>query len=243
MNDNRDRNVVTLREFVAEFWDQLTNLESRFFLSLRHLIFQPGRLTSAYLEGDRDTYARPLRLFIVVNVLFFFLGPVLSVFNNDAASYTHGPFGHLAKAAIESQAARSGLDPKVYFERIDTDIRNRAGSMVFITVPIFACFLKLGWRRRHFVEHLIFAVHYLSAFLIVMLLVGLLFQLDGRAILLLPFFLLPATFIALDRVYASRAWVTAIATPLTLAAFAFAYGVFNLSVFWVSIAILEIGFA
>ena len=241
MNNESERpSLITLKEFTTEFWDQLTNLESKVFRSLRHLVSRPGLLTNSYLSGDRESYVRPLRLFIVVNVIFFFLGPHLQVFKNNTGSYFVGPFGGYAKSTVKRQLSKTQLSSEIYIERLNTEIRSRAGSLVFVAIPLFAAFLKLGWRQRHYVEHLVFSLHFTTAFLVLILLTGLLMLLHPRAILLMPIVIIPFLFLSLRRTYMSRTWVTILMTLPVIAAFLFSYGVFNLSVFWISIALLEL---
>jgi hypothetical protein len=60
---------VTLREYLAEFIEALTNLEGRFWGTLRALLFRPGTLTTEYLAGRRVSWMRPLHLFLLINLL------------------------------------------------------------------------------------------------------------------------------------------------------------------------------
>ncbi len=64
---------LTLREYLAELLDALTNLEGRFWGSLRALVFKPGLLTADYLAGRRVRWMRPLHLFLFINLLYFFV--------------------------------------------------------------------------------------------------------------------------------------------------------------------------
>ena len=61
---------VTVREYLAEFFDQVFNLDSKLFKTLGAL-FIPGKLTKAYFLGKRKSYAPPIRLFLVLLVIFF----------------------------------------------------------------------------------------------------------------------------------------------------------------------------
>lgn len=64
---------VTLGEYLAEFIEAMTNLEGRFWGTLRALLFRPGKLTTEYLAGRRVFWMRPLHLFLVINLLYFLL--------------------------------------------------------------------------------------------------------------------------------------------------------------------------
>ncbi len=62
---------VSLRRYLAEFFDAAFNLDSRFWRSVGALLFRPGLLTSEYMDGRRVNWMRPLHLFLLVNLIFF----------------------------------------------------------------------------------------------------------------------------------------------------------------------------
>lgn len=57
-----------LEEVFESFW----HLDGRVFRTLRELL-SPGRLANAYLAGHRVRYIAPLRLFVILSVLTFFV--------------------------------------------------------------------------------------------------------------------------------------------------------------------------
>ena len=59
--------------FIAESVSEYFGLDGRLWRSLGALLFKPGALTEAYLDGRRTRYLRPLRLYLSATVLFFFL--------------------------------------------------------------------------------------------------------------------------------------------------------------------------
>lgn len=66
--EHEDRRFAHL---VAQFVHSLTDLDSRFWRSLRTLLFRPGRLSAAYLAGRRVCYMAPVSVFIIANLLYF----------------------------------------------------------------------------------------------------------------------------------------------------------------------------
>ena len=65
-----------LRDFrhaVEEVFESLWHLDGRIFRTLRDL-FVPGRVAVNYLAGHRVRYIAPLRLFVILTVLAFFVG-------------------------------------------------------------------------------------------------------------------------------------------------------------------------
>ena len=121
-----------LHRFVAQSFAELMGLDSRVWRTLGALVFKPGTLTRAYLSGRRETYARPLRVYLTATVLFFLLlstiDPVgraqdtifrdlngsdsLTVATLDAEldSTIAAGFDYLADDYAELDSARSRLD-------------------------------------------------------------------------------------------------------------------------------------
>ena len=63
--------IVSLWEVLRELVDELFFLESRVWQTLGPLFFRPGLLTMDYLAGRRARYVPPVRLYIVLSVIFF----------------------------------------------------------------------------------------------------------------------------------------------------------------------------
>ncbi len=50
--------VPSIKEFIAQSLDSIFNLDSKIFLTIRHL-FIPAKLTTTYLQGERKKYYPP----------------------------------------------------------------------------------------------------------------------------------------------------------------------------------------
>jgi len=66
-----------LEEVFESFW----HLDGRVFRTLRDLVV-PARLACNYIAGHRARYITPLRLFVILSVLTFFVGQMTVDFNN-----------------------------------------------------------------------------------------------------------------------------------------------------------------
>lgn len=69
-NNNR---IVSFGELVRDFFVNYFSFDTKFVRSIKPFLFQPGRLTKLFIEGKRASYVNPLRLYIIVSVVFFFL--------------------------------------------------------------------------------------------------------------------------------------------------------------------------
>ncbi|MGH8086321.1 MAG: DUF3667 domain-containing protein [Lysobacter sp.] len=66
---------------VEEFFEAFWHLDGRLWRTLRDLMV-PGRTARNYLAGHRQRYIAPLRLFVVLSVLTFFLGALTIHFDS-----------------------------------------------------------------------------------------------------------------------------------------------------------------
>lgn len=70
--DCRDH-TVSVKLLLQDFIRDVFTYDSRFFRSFVPLLFKPGALTVEYTRGRRVRYIPPLRLYIFVSLVFFFV--------------------------------------------------------------------------------------------------------------------------------------------------------------------------
>ena len=70
---NRHSPVQSFLHAFEEIFESFWHLDGRVFHTLRDL-FSPGRVACNYLSGQRARYMQPLRLFIILSLLTFFVG-------------------------------------------------------------------------------------------------------------------------------------------------------------------------
>jgi len=99
----------TVRHFLQEFADQYVALEGKLGRTLRVLILKPGQLTLDYVEGRRQRYVRPLKLYLTISVVFFGLLGVLP----DSLNPIARPGGDSidTPAKVESDGKREKTKP------------------------------------------------------------------------------------------------------------------------------------
>jgi hypothetical protein len=66
-----DLHDLTLRGFIGQVVEALSNIDARLIRSFRCLVTRPGDLTVAYLKGQRKPYILPLPIFLAANLAFF----------------------------------------------------------------------------------------------------------------------------------------------------------------------------
>lgn len=73
----------TFHHLFVHFFEDLTHYENAFWKTIRNLFFKPASLTKEYLSGKRLSYLAPVRLYIFISFITFFL---ISIFPNDPES-------------------------------------------------------------------------------------------------------------------------------------------------------------
>ena len=71
----------SIGEWIREFFASFLSVDSKFVHSIIPLILKPGKLTEDYVRGKRARYIHPIRLYLAISILMFF---VLSIQNNPA---------------------------------------------------------------------------------------------------------------------------------------------------------------
>lgn len=70
--ENTDQQV-SMKTLIGEFLSNYFSFDSKLGRSLRSFFFKPGALTRCFNEGKRMHYIHPMRLYLVVTFLFFFV--------------------------------------------------------------------------------------------------------------------------------------------------------------------------
>lgn len=180
-----------LRELTGELFSSVFSLDSRAFKSLPTLLFRPGRLTRDFLLGHRASQVPPLRMYLLVSLVFFlfFQHPAPDV-NEKTAVWVDdvqvsGPTSGKAGSRIELLRFKGSwarkfirplfatqvdkliqMDPQVLVNSVFAAVERAIPAGLFLFLPLLAGVMKiLFWRRRGlYFDHLIFALHFQTFF-------------------------------------------------------------------------------
>ena len=61
----------TMGDLFTNFLGSFTSFESKFFRSLKTLLFRPGRIIADYNSGKREMYFHPARMYVFLSFIFF----------------------------------------------------------------------------------------------------------------------------------------------------------------------------
>lgn len=73
----------TFYQLFVHFFEDLTHYENSFWKTIRNLIFKPSALTKEYLSGKRMSYLAPIRLYIFISFVTFFVMSIVPENEND----------------------------------------------------------------------------------------------------------------------------------------------------------------
>jgi hypothetical protein len=84
-------NVVPKETFwhmVTHFFYDITHFDSKFFTTLKDLLFKPGFLPKEYINGRRASYLHPIKMYVFTSAMFFllffsFFSPKTNISNLD----------------------------------------------------------------------------------------------------------------------------------------------------------------
>ncbi len=154
----------SLKNLFKQLVHHATSLDSRIARSLWLLLVKPGLLSREFLSGKRKKYVHPLKLFLLVNAIYFLVQPYSHVRGFNTNLYSH------LNRQLYSPLARQILYRKFPDKNIPPSYRNRfnarghtlARSLVFIMVFMFTLLVALleARSRRYLIEHLIFSLHF-----------------------------------------------------------------------------------
>lgn len=167
---------------VMEAVEGFTHFDGRLWRTLPPLFLNPGKLTRDYIDGHRASQIPPLRLFLVVLLIFFFAGGLRQSGPLIRLDRTDGSVAEMKRSMEEmkratSKLGRHGDDARVAWfkshvavaaehpDRFKEVMREWVHRGAIVMLPISAAILSLlfTFQRRFYVfDHLIFSMHSLS---------------------------------------------------------------------------------
>jgi hypothetical protein len=159
---------LSIRHYLGELLEIITHFDSKVLRSLWGLLRRPGSLSADHFAGRRVRYVAPLRLFVLLSVIYFFSNSIFpyNAFTTPLETQLHmnNFYPGFAATQVERAMQRQGLDYATLERRYDAKTAILSKTMVFALIPVFALvfWLVLFKKRRYFSEHLIVATHFWS---------------------------------------------------------------------------------
>jgi hypothetical protein len=174
-------NTETKKSFhylFTHFLEDLVHYDNSFWKAVKYLIFAPYLLSIEYLKGRRKKYIAPVKLFIFMNFLTFFLTAMLSYdadiepkkqIKDDNAKLIQidNTKGNLSTNTFVTKLIKLNekYSSKELLEKIGEKFRYYFPKVLFAYLPIFAFFLWLFHNKKRwwYFDHGIFTFHFFSS--------------------------------------------------------------------------------
>ena len=167
-----------LKHFITEFLSANFNIDSKIFITLKSLILKPAELTREMLAGKREKYLTPVRLYLLISLIYFFVLSIDTHKNsklieiNKPGTVTNDST-HVAISIDEVDADTLNIWERKLYNNIKLlktssgeqifkqKLKNNISLGMFIFIPLTALILFLLFRRKikYYIPNLIFAIH------------------------------------------------------------------------------------
>jgi len=169
-------NIETRQSFFhlfKHFAEDFVHYDGNFLKTIRYLLFSPAKLSKEYMAGKRNCYVEPVKLYIFISFIVFFL-PVILSFSSEKEKIAH-------EALLEIHANNDEQDKssdseqyinigKYKFDRkkIEEEFQHQLPKAIFLYMPVFAFWLWLFHNKKKwfYFEHGIYTLHYFSFILL-----------------------------------------------------------------------------
>ncbi len=105
---------VSLKQLFVDFLGDYFTFDSKFFRSMKPLLFKPGFLTNEYIAGRRIRYIPPLRLYLFISVIFFFI-LALNPHRAKMVKFGSDPVELSDSTAVADSSAKNGNSAFAFF--------------------------------------------------------------------------------------------------------------------------------
>lgn len=109
--------AVGFGHVAEEFLEGVFHFDGKVFSTLRLLLFRPGELTRQFLAGHRVPYVPPIRLYVFISFVFFFL---LSLSSHHEGRGVQVRVGNVEKARPAGTTISVGAPPTMSRAQLDS---------------------------------------------------------------------------------------------------------------------------
>jgi len=183
-----DEASLKIKYFVKDYLSANFNLDSKIYQTLKLLILSPAKLTTEFLAGKKTKYISPVRLYLVISLLYFFvvsldLSSNTSSFQNDNASTdsisVKSETDDLINLSIDNEESMSDFDRLVAkkLKLLNSDMgrfvfaenfKQSLSKGMFLLLPLIALILLLlFYKDSYYIQHFVFTLHLQSLIFVI----------------------------------------------------------------------------
>ena len=162
----RSHHDYSIRHYFSEVVEAVTHFDSKVLRSVWLLVSRPGLLSAEYFLGRRVRYVSPLRLFVVLSIVYYLSNSIFpyNAFTTPLASQLNMNNYYPSYAA--AQVERTMSQKRVSYADLEREYNEKTAilskTLVFSLIPVIALLLHalLFKRKKYFAEHLVVATHF-----------------------------------------------------------------------------------
>jgi len=149
----------SFKTFLSNILIAITFADSKFIRTLWLIIKKPGFISFEFTNGRRVKYLKPLSLFFVLNLFYFFF-PVIQLFNASLKTQLLGVQRDFIKSIIARKMMAMNADINSFSLLYNTHTTSLAKLMVMVFVVLASLPLNLLYfkRNRYFTDHINYTV-------------------------------------------------------------------------------------
>jgi len=165
----------SLKKLMSQAFDSITHLDSKLFKTLKLLFFYPGKLSMQFVDGIRIPYMKPFQIFIISNIMFFFIFSNEDLFKYPSSYFFIENFeGIRVMNKVRQIVQNSDFTESEVAKLYDVKSTNLAKGLLIFLIPLIALISKLfnPKQKLEFGKHIIFSTHFLTFVLLLFGIVG-----------------------------------------------------------------------
>lgn len=225
LNPSKDYSIV---KFLEHTIDSFSHFDSKFIRSFWALLSKPGLLTAEFIQGKRVAYMKPVQIFIVTSIIFYFIYPTSTTFYQSVADMKNGNIlRYDVTQAIQETMVAEGATMEQVVKAVNLEAAQKSKAYLFLIIPFWSIMMYVLFRRSisYLVPHIVFAVHSLSFFVLLFMIYITVFLIFGLSNLndplLIPLFVLffVYMFIGIRKVYGENIFLSTVKSIVLLSVF------------------------
>jgi hypothetical protein len=164
----RSDHDFSLQHILSEVLETLTHFDSKILRTTWKLVSRPGQLSVEHFAGRRIRYLAPLRLFLLLSVVYFLSNSIFpyNAFTTPLATQLqmNNYYPGYAWTQVMQAMQQHGYDYATLERLYNAKTAILSKTLVFALIPVFALlfYACLFRKKRHLAEHMVIATHFWS---------------------------------------------------------------------------------
>lgn len=166
---------ISLAPLINDVVDDLFQINKKTWPTILQLLLRPGSLVLSYINGVRVKYYSPIKIFFVINILFYVILPNVTVFYSSPDSMINGYHGawvnnifhYDLENAIEEKRKETGNSVNIIRNELVQTASDFSKQSVILLVPFLAMVIYLiNSKREYYLKAYVCALHFFSVFML-----------------------------------------------------------------------------